>query len=48
MKQISWLHVALRLPKDALIEVDGENAVPKVHAVFNQMAEFSSLVRSGA
>ena len=48
MKQISWLHAALRSPKDAVIEVDGENVVPKVHAVLDQMAEFSSLVRSGA
>ena len=47
-KQISWLHVALRSPKDAVIEVDGENVVPKVHAVLDQMAEFSSLFRSGA
>ena len=47
MKQISWLHVALRSPKDAVIEVDGENVVPKVHAVLGQMAELSSLVRSG-
>ncbi|WP_372794489.1 glucose-6-phosphate isomerase [Pontiella sp.] len=41
------LHVALRAPKDAVIEVDGENVVPKVHAVLDQMAEFSDLVRSG-
>ncbi|WP_372845195.1 glucose-6-phosphate isomerase, partial [Pontiella sp.] len=42
------LHVALRAPKDAVIEVDGENVVPKVHAVLDQMTEFSNLVRSGA
>ncbi|QBG46557.1 glucose-6-phosphate isomerase [Verrucomicrobia bacterium S94] len=41
------LHVALRAPKDAVIEVDGENVVPKVHAVLDQMSEFSNLVRSG-
>ncbi len=41
------LHVALRAPKDAVIEVDGENVVPKVHAVLDQMGEFSNLVRSG-
>lgn len=41
------LHVALRAPKDAVIEVDGENVVPKVHAVLEQMGEFSNLVRSG-
>ncbi|MGQ3554429.1 glucose-6-phosphate isomerase, partial [Streptomyces rochei] len=27
------LHTALRAPRDAVIEVDGENVVPKVHAV---------------
>jgi glucose-6-phosphate isomerase len=42
------LHVALRAPKDAVIEVDGENVVPKVHAVLGQMAAFSDHVRSGA
>ncbi len=41
------LHVALRAPKDAVIEVDGENVVPKVHAVLDQMAAFSEKVRSG-
>ena len=41
------LHVALRSPKDAVIEVDGENVVPKVHAVLDQMAAFSDQVRSG-
>ena len=42
------LHVALRSPKDSVIEVDGENVIPGVHAVLDQMAEFSALVRSGA
>ncbi len=41
------LHVALRAPKDAVIEVDGENVIPKVHAVLDQMAAFSDKVRSG-
>jgi len=41
------LHVALRAPKDAVIEVDGENVIPKVHAVLDQMAAFSDQVRSG-
>ena len=31
-----------------MIEVDGENVVPKVHAVLDQIAEFSSLFRFGA
>jgi glucose-6-phosphate isomerase len=41
------LHVALRAPRDATILVDGENVVPAVHAVLDQMAEFSDRVRSG-
>jgi glucose-6-phosphate isomerase len=42
------LHVALRAPEDAVIEVDGENVVPAVHAVLRKMTEFSERVRSGA
>jgi glucose-6-phosphate isomerase len=42
------LHVALRAPRDASIFVDGENVVPKVHAVLDKMARFSRRVRSGA
>jgi glucose-6-phosphate isomerase len=41
------LHVALRAPEDAAIEVDGENVVPKVHEVLRRMASFSERVRSG-
>jgi glucose-6-phosphate isomerase len=41
------LHVALRAPRDATIEVDGENVVPAVHAVLDKMAAFSDRVRSG-
>jgi glucose-6-phosphate isomerase len=41
------LHVALRAPKGATILVDGENVVPQVHAVLNQMTTFSNRVRSG-
>jgi glucose-6-phosphate isomerase len=41
------LHVALRAPRDASIEVDGENVVPKVHQVLDRMAEFTGRVRSG-
>ena len=41
------LHVALRAPEGAVIEVDGENVVPAVHAVLRQMADFSERVRSG-
>ncbi|GAA2122383.1 glucose-6-phosphate isomerase [Kitasatospora saccharophila] len=42
------LHTALRAPRDAVIEVDGENVVPAVHAVLDKMAVFSEKVRSGA
>lgn len=41
------LHTALRAPRDAVIEVDGENVVPQVHAVLDKMAAFSERVRSG-
>ncbi|TXJ86811.1 glucose-6-phosphate isomerase [Streptomyces lavendulae] len=42
------LHTALRAPRDAVIEVDGENVVPQVHAVLDKMADFAGRVRSGA
>ncbi|MFI8191305.1 glucose-6-phosphate isomerase [Streptomyces sp. NPDC085946] len=41
------LHTALRAPRDAVIEVDGENVVPQVHAVLDQMTGFARKVRSG-
>ncbi|MFE6056954.1 glucose-6-phosphate isomerase [Kitasatospora sp. NPDC056446] len=41
------LHTALRAPRDAVIEVDGENVVPAVHAVLDRMAAFADRVRSG-
>ena len=41
------LHVALRAPRDEVIEVDGENVVPEVHAVLDRMASFAERVRSG-
>jgi glucose-6-phosphate isomerase len=41
------LHTALRAPRDAVIEVDGENVVPGVHAVLDRMAAFADRVRSG-
>ena len=41
------LHVALRAPRGATIMVDGENVVSKVHAVLDQMTEFSNRVRNG-
>jgi glucose-6-phosphate isomerase len=41
------LHTALRAPRDAAVEVDGEDIVPGVHAVLDQMAAFAGAVRSG-
>lgn len=41
------LHTALRAPREAVIEVDGENVVPAVHAVLDKMAAFSDKVRAG-
>ena len=41
------LHVALRAPEGTSIVVDGEDVVPKVHAVLAKMRDFSERVRSG-
>ncbi|AVH99852.1 glucose-6-phosphate isomerase [Streptomyces sp. WAC00288] len=41
------LHTALRAPRDAVIEVDGENVVPGVHAVLDRMGDFADKVRAG-
>src|SRR5262245_61364860 len=43
----SVLHVALRAPQGASIIVDGENVVPKVHAVLQKMEAFSNSVWTG-
>jgi glucose-6-phosphate isomerase len=42
------LHVALRAPRDAVIEVDGADVVPEVHEVLDRMGAFADEVRSGA
>ena len=42
------LHVALRTPRGQRILVDGEDVVPKVHAVLDRMADFADRVRRGA
>jgi len=42
------LHVALRAPKDAVIEVDGKNVIPEIHAVLDKMEAFCDKVRSKA
>ncbi|WP_244791987.1 glucose-6-phosphate isomerase [Streptomyces sp. BJ20] len=41
------LHTALRAPRDAVVEVEGENVVPAVRAVLDRMADFADRVRSG-
>ncbi|MGW0693913.1 glucose-6-phosphate isomerase [Streptomyces sp. NPDC002738] len=46
-EQRAVLHTALRAPRDAVVEVDGEDVVPAVHAVLEKMADFSERVRSG-
>jgi glucose-6-phosphate isomerase len=42
------LHVALRMPRDASLIVDGVDVVKEVHAVLDRMAAFSEAVRSGS
>ena len=42
------LHVALRAPRGASIELDGENVVPKVHDVLDRMGAFARVVRDGS
>jgi glucose-6-phosphate isomerase len=41
------LHVALRLPRGASLEVDGQDVPADVHAVLDQMGEVARRVRSG-
>jgi glucose-6-phosphate isomerase len=41
------LHVALRAPAGTSIVVDGQDVVPRVHAVLDQMTGFSREVRDG-
>lgn len=41
------LHVALRMPKDATLIVDGVDVVAQVHEVLDRMAEFATKIRSG-
>jgi glucose-6-phosphate isomerase len=46
-EQRAALHVALRAPREARIEVDGVDVVPGVHAVLDRMAAFAGKVRDG-
>jgi glucose-6-phosphate isomerase len=41
------LHVALRMPRDRSLIVDGEDVVKQVHEVLDRMADFSTRVRAG-
>jgi glucose-6-phosphate isomerase len=41
------LHVALRAPSGAGIDVDGVNVVPAVHEVLDRMARFADAIRGG-
>ncbi|MGB8413625.1 MAG: glucose-6-phosphate isomerase [Candidatus Binatus sp.] len=42
------LHIALRAPRGESIGVDGDDVVPKVHAVLDRMADFSARIRDGS
>jgi glucose-6-phosphate isomerase len=41
------LHVALRMPRDAALVVDGTDVVAEVHEVLDRMASFADRIRSG-
>ncbi|OJZ60858.1 glucose-6-phosphate isomerase, partial [Mycolicibacterium diernhoferi] len=41
------LHTALRLPRDAVLEVDGQDVVADVHEVLDAMGAFCDRLRSG-
>jgi glucose-6-phosphate isomerase len=41
------LHVALRMPRDVSLVVDGEDVVAEVHEVLDRMRDFAERVRSG-
>lgn len=42
------LHTALRLPRDAVLEVDGRDVVADVHEVLDRVYAFAERVRSGS
>ena len=44
----SVLHVALRMPRDMQLEVDGRDVVAEVHAVLDAMGTVAERIRSGA
>ena len=46
-EQRAVLHIALRAPAEAVIEVDGHNVVPDVHRVLRRMRAFAESIRTG-
>lgn len=42
------LHVALRAPRDAVMQSDGKNVVPDVWNVLDKIKDFSERVRNGS
>jgi glucose-6-phosphate isomerase len=44
----SVLHVALRMPRESSLIVEGVDVVAEVHEVLDRMADFAARVRSGA
>ncbi|KAL7155278.1 hypothetical protein ABFS83_03G064000 [Erythranthe nasuta] len=44
----SVLHIALRAPRDSVINSDGKNVVPDVWQVLDKIKDFSERIRSGA
>ena len=44
----SVLHVALRMPRDAMLIVDGVDVVKEVHEVLDRMRAFAHAIRSGS
>jgi glucose-6-phosphate isomerase len=47
-EQRAALHVALRAPRSATLELDGRDVIADVHAVLDRMAAFAERIRSGA
>ncbi|MFI1329451.1 glucose-6-phosphate isomerase [Streptomyces sp. NPDC020845] len=43
----SVLHIALRAPHSAVIEADGKDVIPEVHAVLTKMGPFVDRIHSG-
>ncbi|HET9896925.1 MAG TPA: glucose-6-phosphate isomerase [Streptosporangiaceae bacterium] len=43
----SVLHVALRMPREATLIVDGTDVVAQVHEVLDRMTDFAARIRSG-